>query len=352
MRVHLLLLVLGMLLGCGARAAVILQYHHISETTPAATSTKPELFAQHLEYLDKRNFTVLALPELLKRLRNGEALNEKVAAITFDDGYDSVFRTALPLLKKYDYPFTVFVNSALVGSSGYASWEQLKLMQDSGATIANHTATHPHMVRLEKGETQKQWRERMRDEIESSQQIIEEALGGSEKYLAYPYGEYSAPLLALVEGMGYVGFAQHSGAVGPDSDFLALPRFPMGSSYGNMDTFPDKVMSQPLPLANRILRDDSNNKLDEPIVRGGSRPMLELELENDSLAARVQCFWNGKPMEVMRDRAIISVRSDAGLKPGRSRYNCTASISGSDRFFWFSQPWFVTDSNGDWQHTD
>lgn len=349
-RFILLLVLVGV--GSVAQAAVILQYHHISNDTPAATSTSPELFAEHIQFLADNDFVVLPLPELIKQLKNDNPAEHYSAAITFDDGYDSVYRTAFPLLKKRGYPFAIFVNSSLVGTPGYATWNELKEMQAAGATIANHTATHPHMVRRKEGESEEQWRERMRTEIETSEAAIKSHLENMQTYLAYPYGEYSAALLSLVEELNYVGFAQHSGAVGPSSDFLALPRFPMGSSYGRMETFPDKVNSMPLPLERVRLNDGSGQTLDQPIVNAGAKPQLTLELENETVAATVQCYWAGKPMEVVREGNRVSVQSEKGLTPGRSRYNCTAPASDGNRFYWFSQPWFITDKNGQWQHTD
>ncbi|WP_020209840.1 polysaccharide deacetylase family protein [Gilvimarinus chinensis] len=335
-----------------AQAAVILQYHHISNDTPAATSTSPELFAEHIQFLADNDFTVLPLPELIKQLKNDEAENQYSAAITFDDGYDSVYRTAFPLLKERGYSFAIFVNSSLVGAPGYATWSELKEMQAAGAIIANHTATHPHMVRRKEGESEKQWRERMRTEIVTSEAAIKAHLKNMQPYLAYPYGEYSAALLSLVKELNYVGFAQHSGAVGASSDFLALPRFPMGSSYGRMETFPDKVNSMPFPLERVHLNDGRGQALDQPIVNADTKPQLTLELQSEAVAATVQCYWAGKPMKVVREGNRVLVQSEEGLTPGRSRYNCTAPASDGKRFYWFSQPWFITDKNGRWQHTD
>src|SRR6056300_1867723 len=91
------------------KAAVIIQYQHIDTETPALTSTSPELFSQHLEYLHENDFTVLALDELLERLFTGEQLPGKTVSSTFDDGYASVAGQAAPLLEQYGYAYTIFV---------------------------------------------------------------------------------------------------------------------------------------------------------------------------------------------------------------------------------------------------
>ncbi|MCP8900755.1 polysaccharide deacetylase family protein [Gilvimarinus xylanilyticus] len=345
------LFVLGVL-SAGAQAAAILQYHHISDSTPLATSTRVELFTQHLEYLAQNDFRVLPLPALIERLQAGEDLAEKTVAITFDDGYDSVYNTALPELKKHQFPFTVFVNADLVGSPGYANWQQLKSMMEAGATVANHTTTHPHMVRKKPGETDAGWRARMTREIQTTQKRIEEELGQIHKLLAYPYGEFNAPLLSLVKSLGYIGLGQYSGGVGTQSNWLALPRFALGSSYGEMDSFVSKASARAMPVHDIKLLSDAGDVLPDPVVAAGDRPKLQFELASPSLAASVNCYWQGGSMPITRKDGVIIVQSPEGLTTGRSRYNCTAPVAGADAFYWFSQPWFITGANGEWQHTD
>src|SRR5690606_39010930 len=145
-----------------AQAAVILQYHHVSDDMPASTSTSPALFKQHLQYLADNDFVVKSLPDVITALKAGKDLPDKTVAITFDDSYRSVYDVAFPLLQEYQFPFTVFINTALVGSNprDFMGWEEIKAMSDAGVVIANHTHTHPHLVRLEAGETRDQWHER------------------------------------------------------------------------------------------------------------------------------------------------------------------------------------------------
>ena len=79
-------LLFALLLGAQAHALVILQYHHISDTTPASTSTSPERFGMHLAYLEKHDFDVVPLEQLVQILRSGQPLPDRSVAITFDDG--------------------------------------------------------------------------------------------------------------------------------------------------------------------------------------------------------------------------------------------------------------------------
>ena len=95
------------LLAAPAQALVILQYHHISEHTPAATSTSPQRFRAHLEAIAASGFRVLDLDTVTQLIRSAAPLPDRAVLITFDDSYTSIYETALPLLKKRQWPFVV-----------------------------------------------------------------------------------------------------------------------------------------------------------------------------------------------------------------------------------------------------
>ena len=68
---RLLLLILCLLFTPLLRAAVVLQYHHVSEDTPASTSTSPQRFAMQLDYLQQAGFAIVPLQDLVDALRAG-----------------------------------------------------------------------------------------------------------------------------------------------------------------------------------------------------------------------------------------------------------------------------------------
>ena len=72
-------IVLATLLCCfsiNSLAAVILQYHHVSETTPKSTSITPAQFEVHLQYLKDNNFTVVPLSELINSVKKQKTLKK------------------------------------------------------------------------------------------------------------------------------------------------------------------------------------------------------------------------------------------------------------------------------------
>lgn len=314
--------------------AVILQYHHISSTTPRSTSVTVEEFRLHMDYLRDNGFTVLPLESIVKALQQHMPLPEKAIAITFDDAYISVYTAAFPLLKQRGWPFTVFVPSGLVGTNPrlYVSWDQLREMGAAGATLANHSVTHGYFLGRIAGEDDTAWLARIEQEIiESEKQILQET-GQSHKLHAYPFGEYNRAIEALVVRMGYVGLAQHSGPVNAASSFTALPRFPFSGVYAPLTSFVPKASS--LPFNVRIAEPAS------PITDEQS-PTAVLDFDGRYRLDALTCFNNDKTMEIalldageQRYRISTPVQN----KGRRFRYNCTAP--GRDgRFYWFSVPW-------------
>ncbi len=67
----------------------------------------PEKLEQRFESLQKKQYSVLSLDEGLRRLRE-RTLPPRSICLTFDDGTYDFFRQAYPLLKKYEFPATVY----------------------------------------------------------------------------------------------------------------------------------------------------------------------------------------------------------------------------------------------------
>lgn len=352
------LLAAGLLAVCTPlRAAVVLQYHHVSDSTPPSTSIAPDQFEKHMDYLAQEGFDVVPLPELVEKLKQGKPLPDKTVAITFDDAYDSVYTTVYPLLKKRDWPFTVFVNTDPLdaGKGGFSSWEQLREMARDGASIANHSTRHNHLQRRQSGESEKQWRKRITAEVVDAEERIKAETGQNHKMLAYPYGEYNNRVKALLEALGFVAFGQQSGPLARHSDLRALPRFPFGGIYTDLDDFALKARTRPMPIVATGLCADRECKkpLDEVVVARGERPVLSMTLENERLVPAINCFASGQGrIKTWAEGETLRTRADKPLTPGRTRYNCTAPSGEAGRFFWFSQQWLVTDEEGNWVHED
>lgn len=337
-------------LSCRAHALVILQYHHIDTQTPAATSTAPDTFAQHLKLIKQEGFEVITLEQVASLIRDNQPLPDKTVLISFDDSYSSIFNTAFPLLKQYNYPFVVFANTAPVQAKqkGFMTWEQLKVLTEHGGSIANHTASHTHMVRKKQGETLAQWRERITQDIQQANQLIKKHTGQNHRVLAYPYGEFNPEIQLLLEDMDYLGVGQHSGPV-PQGERYAIPRFPMGGAYGGNDDFLLKLKTLPLNNLKAALLVEDKHVAFNPIISAQRQPTIVLSLNQPEILDRLNCYVSPKG-DTHKERlspSAASYRARAPLAAGRSRYNCTAKAD-QGRYYWLSFPFIARQANGEW----
>lgn len=319
-----------------AEHATIVLYHHISETTPPSTSVPPARFREHLDHLRDNGFHVMALPELLEALQNRQQVPDKTVAITFDDGYISIYDTAFPMLQEYGFPFSVFVNTQPHddNQSGYMTWAQIREMSEAGVVIANHMENHPHMVDALPGEDQAGRTTRLREEYLRAQERIKTETGQDHKFMAYPYGEYDLSNKAMFAQLGVIALGQQSGAVGFDSDFLALPRFPFGGSFIELSDFAQKVQT----LSFHLLKVDP-----EDTMTTDTSPDVTLQFAaGDFNFRQLGCYAGGQPMQMEwldQENGLVRLSTEQSFNLRRFRYLCTAPMRGSNRFFWYSKDW-------------
>lgn len=328
--------------GSGAAGAgVVLVYHHVSDQTPPSTSVTPERFAAHLDYLDEHDFQVWPVERLLAAALDGaETLPDRVVAITFDDAYASVHRTAWPMLRERGWPFAVFANTDAIdaGRAPYMDWEALRELHADGVSIGNHSASHAHLIARQTDESRRAWRERVRADLDKARQRITEEIGVEPTVFAYPYGEDSAALAELVDEDHAFALVQRSGAVGDHTDPLAVPRFPMASGFDSIERFKLAVHSRALPVTSAQASPPGDG------VRGPVQSLRLTLADGDYRVDRIACFSSAGArldthlVEGPPHRVDITIGGRGSI--GRNKINCTAPAAeaGGD-FFWYSFQW-------------
>ncbi|MFC4258702.1 polysaccharide deacetylase family protein [Marinobacter lacisalsi] len=309
---------------------VVLQYHHVSDRTPPSTSTDVDLFQSHLERIQALGLEVVPLDSGTSAALEGKLANRQQVAITFDDAYESVWATAAPLLEEYGYPYTIFVNTGAVGSDGYMTWEQLaRASQHAGVLIANHSHDHGHLPKRPE-ESRDHWHQRTTGTLDQAQTMLQEKLGVSEPLFAYPYGEYDTGVEKLVDNRDWFGYGQQSGAIGAESDPSRLPRFPMATAFGQLDSLDNKLLSRALPVDFSTLPDG---------ILADNPPRLTMTLPEPLKPSALTCFASGQgriPTHI--EGQSVSVQAPNAFNSRRFRYNCTYP-AGQGRFYWLSQQW-------------
>jgi peptidoglycan/xylan/chitin deacetylase (PgdA/CDA1 family) len=152
-------------------------------------------FAAQMRCLVDRGFETLTVADFLA-VRNGSAgVPERAVIISFDDGYENTYMRALPILRRYGLTATFFIVTGLVGTKDYLNWDQLSEMKAAGMNIESHTHTHPVLTELP--------REKIREELRMSKEILEGKLGSKITVLCVPGGFTNAVVSKMAQDLGY-----------------------------------------------------------------------------------------------------------------------------------------------------
>jgi peptidoglycan/xylan/chitin deacetylase (PgdA/CDA1 family) len=327
--------------------AVILQYHHVSDNTPKSTSITPAQFEVHLKYLEEHSFNVVPLSQIIEKIKSKEPIKDKTVAITFDDAFLDLLTHAKPLLDRFNYPYSIFVNPAIIArnSPSYLSWEQLKELADEGVIIANHGFEHDSIARITNDLSQEQWLEKQTELLLKAEKIIEDRTGQSWRYYAYPYGEYSPAIQNWTRDNNFIAFSQQSGAVGLFTDLTSIPRFPASMPYDKISGLRDKLNS--LPFNIQLQGEEA-----ETVFEYKQTANITFTVETDDFyKSGLNCYISGlgKQKIQWQGDSSFTITFNGDLPTGRVRCNCTAaSISKPGRYYWYSKPWFILKEGGQW----
>ena len=320
-----------------AQEFVCFVYHRFGDGRYPSTNIAVDAFRGQLQFLRQEAFTVLTLGDAMARLDAGE-LTGPTAVLTIDDGYDSFRTGALPLLREFDMPATLFVNSASVGRKGMLGWDDLDSLVAEGLEIGNHTASHEYFLDLSDEIRQ----EAFRRDLEQAQDAFAERLGFVPVLFSYPFGEFDSEMRSTVQELGFTAaVAQNSGVVSSYADRHALPRFPMGGPFATVAGFKRKARMRALPVigiepASRVLGAES-------------RPWLTLEVAIPLVRwSGAQCFVAGDPACSLHvdlygdpgdETGQVRMQADHDLSGRRTLYTITAPSASGSAWHWFSHVW-------------
>jgi peptidoglycan/xylan/chitin deacetylase (PgdA/CDA1 family) len=236
-------LVLG-LAGPASAHITVLLYHRFDEDRYPTTTTSSAQFEQQLSYLRLNGYTIMSMDQLAESLGGRRSIPEKGVVITIDDGFISEYDRAVPLLKKYGCPFTLFVFTRGVGAEGYVTWQQLRELESRGGTVGCHTDTHPRLINMAVKD--------MARETIGSKQILEKNLGHPVHYFAYPFGQYDERVRLVAKKAGFrLMLSSDPGSVGPGTEVDRIPRQAIVGAEMSLKDFIRKLETPPLAVTGR-----------------------------------------------------------------------------------------------------
>ena len=211
----------------------ILGYHRVGPSKGDHVPTvSEEVFERQLGFLTRFRYRVLSLDEVVDCLDRGKVPRRSVM-LTFDDGYEEIYRYAWPLLRGYGVPATVFVTPAEVGLPGFATWEQIAEMAKDGIAIGSHTTHHAYLPLVRE--------DRLSEELIESKRVIEERIGLPVYSISYPVGGFTPAVQAMVRQAGYRLACTTNRAASGSLDRFALRRIKITERDGYLLLFLAKI---------------------------------------------------------------------------------------------------------------
>jgi peptidoglycan/xylan/chitin deacetylase (PgdA/CDA1 family) len=214
----------------------VLLYHHIAPDPIGIAPTlsiSSRTFERHLRWLADLGFKGISARDWSDFREARKPLPSNPILITFDDAYRDTADFAFPLLRRYDFPATVFLLSRCIGGVnawdaklGYGAKElmseiQVREWMASGIEFGSHGRTHCDLTLLDDADLER--------EIHGSADELNDLLGLSVRSFAYPYGRYNKSVVEKVRRSFDLAFTTDAGVNSPDSDPYCLKRISVRS---------------------------------------------------------------------------------------------------------------------------
>lgn len=136
--------------------------------------------------------------------------NSNSRALTFDDGFSSIYSEALPILTQYNFKATLYITTGHlqnlktndVYSHEKLNRRQITELYQAGFEIGSHTVTHRALTLLSDKD--------ICFELTESKKILEEITENPIELLAFPLGLWNERVLSLAKECGYTKFTAYN----------------------------------------------------------------------------------------------------------------------------------------------
>jgi poly-beta-1,6-N-acetyl-D-glucosamine N-deacetylase len=200
------------------KKVAVLTYHHLDPIESSVTIT-PERFRTHLMTLKKNGFHIISMDDFIAFLQKKKTLPPNSVLITFDDGYESVFKYAYPFMRSEALPATVFpivsyIEDGTVRQPSILKWNEIIQMHKDGFSFYSHSyKSHGSVVingkefseltvkkykqSTNRLETDNEYITRISSDLTKANDILNAKLGNRVNLLCLPHGQYNQTLLNI-----------------------------------------------------------------------------------------------------------------------------------------------------------
>lgn len=202
-------------------AVPILMYHLVNSPPPGTAYPElwvpPASFRSQIQALAGAGYRGVTLDQVLANWRDRIALPAKPIVVSFDDGYGSQVRNAMPILRNFGWPGVLNLEVKNLTVAGGITRAQVRRLIAAGWEIDAHTINHLDLTTLDAAALHR--------EVAGSRAILRRDFNVPVDNFAYPAGRFDAAAEAAVRAAGFrAAVTTQLGLAHMDADRAALPR--------------------------------------------------------------------------------------------------------------------------------
>jgi peptidoglycan/xylan/chitin deacetylase (PgdA/CDA1 family) len=234
----------------GTDAVPILMYHVIAPPPAGAPFpglyVTPEEFSAQMHTLANAGWTAVTQDQVAAYWRRGISLpHGKPIVVSFDNGYQSQYTQALPVLRSLGWAGNENIQlTGLPPSQGGLSRRQVRALVAAGWELDTQGISHADLITLDG--------QQLREQTAGARKTIQHRYGVPVNWFCYPSGHYDAAVVAAVKAAGFVGSTTVvPGWARPGSDAYRLPRLRVlgGTSPQTLLSEIEAIRDDPPPRA-------------------------------------------------------------------------------------------------------
>ncbi|RYA22649.1 polysaccharide deacetylase [Malaciobacter halophilus] len=279
--------------------AHVFVYHRFGDSKHASTNTTLKELEKEFTYFKDNGYEVVKLSQIIEKVKNKEEIPDNWVALTIDDSYKSFYKNGLPIFKKYNYPFSlyVYVEATQKGYGDFMTWDELKDASKYGE-IGLHSYSHPHLTKISK--------QKVFNDTKKSFEVFEEKLGFKPKSYAYPYGEYNEQIKNTLKEFKFDYILNQSiGTINKNSDVYDINRIAL---VGKVN------------LEQKLRYKTLEAQWLEPLKYPKDGVLKRVHARVDSKIKTIKLYITGFGwQDVKVNNGIIDVKLDLKLKNSRTR---------------------------------
>jgi peptidoglycan/xylan/chitin deacetylase (PgdA/CDA1 family) len=180
----------------------ILEYHYVRVNPDPRDrlgynlSVTPPDFAVQMDWLRASGYHPVAMSDLRDYFQASRPLPSRPVVLTFDDGYEDFYTTAMPILQAHDFTAVAYLVPGFLNRPRYLSTDQVQAIDQAGMEVAAHTMHHVNLTKASPAE--------LVLEIDGSRNALEQIVDHPVLDFCYPSGEFDAAVVAATQKAGFL----------------------------------------------------------------------------------------------------------------------------------------------------